>query len=267
MNLKHLTDYTLLKDTKNLVNQEREITTTILHHIKEIETRKLYSDLKYPSLFEYCCKELGYNESSAFRRIAASRLLKEIPQIEEKIEQGTLNLTNLSKAAQFFKENEIVEIKAKKEIISQLENLSTRECEEKLNSLTGINEEKRVRLSIKETTYNSLLVVKGLFGKNHNFDELLGVLIKNSEEKIQKEKFKQNSSVRLLSAQKATRIISTGVKRKVYQRDKKCVQCGGTHFLNFDHRKPYALGGKSTIDNVRLLCFNCNQRSRIKAKL
>ena len=92
MNLKHLTDSTLLKDTKFLASREREITVQILHHIKEIDRRKLYSDLKYSSIYEYCKKELCYSEGSAHRRIHAARMLKEMPEIEEKIESGALSL-------------------------------------------------------------------------------------------------------------------------------------------------------------------------------
>lgn len=53
MKLSHLTDKTLLNDTKNLVFSERRMTTRILHHLKEIEQRKLYADLKCTSLFDY----------------------------------------------------------------------------------------------------------------------------------------------------------------------------------------------------------------------
>ena len=37
MNLKHLTDKTLLTDIKALVIKEREFLTKILHHLKEME--------------------------------------------------------------------------------------------------------------------------------------------------------------------------------------------------------------------------------------
>ncbi|MCM2348904.1 MAG: HNH endonuclease [Bacteriovoracaceae bacterium] len=267
MDLKHLTDKALLQDTKKFVQKEREVTTVILHHLKEINSRKLFSDLKYASLFEYCVKELGYNESSAFRRIEASKLLKDIPQIEKKIEEGSLTLSNIAKAAQFFKDNNISEVVDKKMILSEVENLSTRECDKKLNSFVNKDEDRRVRISILEKTHIELFELKGFIAKKMNFDELIMYLIKNSKEKIEKDKFKQNSGVSSLSAQKAGRVISASVKREVYIRDMKCVQCGSRFHLNYDHRKPYALGGKSTFENIRLLCFNCNQRSRIKAKL
>ena len=96
MNLKHLTDKTLLLDTKCLVEQERTLLTKVLWHIKEIDARKLYSDLGHTSLFTYCVHELGYSESSAQRRIVAARALGEMPKLAEKIETGELTLANIA---------------------------------------------------------------------------------------------------------------------------------------------------------------------------
>lgn len=62
MNLKHLTDKQLLSDLKFHVKNKRVSTTAVLHHLKEVERRKLFSDLKYASMMEYTMKELGYTE-------------------------------------------------------------------------------------------------------------------------------------------------------------------------------------------------------------
>ena len=65
MNLKHLTDKVLLDDTKKLAKAEREVTIKILHHLKEIDRRKLFTDLGHRSLHDYCLRELGYSDASA----------------------------------------------------------------------------------------------------------------------------------------------------------------------------------------------------------
>jgi hypothetical protein len=56
------------------------------------------------------------------------------------------------------------------------------------------------------------------------------------------------------------RIIPTPVKLEVWKRDGgKCVQCGSTTNLHFDHVIPYSKGGASiTSDNVQLLCAKHN---------
>ncbi len=61
------------------------------------------------------------------------RLLAEIPEIEEKIEQGSLTLTNLSMAQSLFRQEKRAETPLAKEdkidLLAQLENKSKREAE------------------------------------------------------------------------------------------------------------------------------------------
>ena len=99
-----LKDQELLKTTADLVQKERHVLTLVLHHLQEVERRRLFSDLGYPSLFEYCVQELKYSEGQAGRRIQAMRLLKELPEIEPMIRSGSLSLTNLSQAQSYFRD-------------------------------------------------------------------------------------------------------------------------------------------------------------------
>jgi hypothetical protein len=133
--LTKLKDAELLSSTKVLVQRERELTMKVLWHLAEIERRKLFSDLKYSSLFEYAVRELGYSEAAASRRIQAMRTLREIPELETKIESGALNLSNICQASRFFREmkkaqpEQAFNTEQKKELLSKLENKSAREAE------------------------------------------------------------------------------------------------------------------------------------------
>jgi hypothetical protein len=62
------------------------------------------------------------------------------------------------------------------------------------------------------------------------------------------------------------RVIPTWVKLAVWKRDGgKCVQCGATDELHFDHVLPFAKGGTSiTPNNVQLLCARHNLEKRDK---
>jgi hypothetical protein len=54
--------------------------------------------------------------------------------------------------------------------------------------------------------------------------------------------------------------IPDSVRLFVWQRDQgKCVRCGGTENLEFDHIIPVAKGGSNTERNVQLLCERCNR--------
>jgi HNH endonuclease len=60
------------------------------------------------------------------------------------------------------------------------------------------------------------------------------------------------------------RIIPTEVKLAVWKRDGgRCVKCGATDELHFDHDLPWSKGGTSlTADNVQLLCARHNLQKR-----
>ena len=63
------------------------------------------------------------------------------------------------------------------------------------------------------------------------------------------------------------RLIPSAVKVAVWKRDKgRCVQCGATDNLHFDHILPFSKGGTSLkVENIQLLCarHNLQKRDRI----
>ncbi len=65
---------------------------------------------------------------------------------------------------------------------------------------------------------------------------------------------------------KRSRIIPTSIKLEVWKRDAgKCVECGATDELHFDHILPFSRGGTSLkVDNVQLLCARHNLEKSAK---
>ncbi len=133
MNLRQLSDKNLLQNTKNLVVRERELFTEIIHHLQEIQRRRLFSDLGYRSLWDYCMKALGYSESQVKRTTDAMKLIQEIPEVEAIIEKGELSLSNVVAAQVHFRSEEKagvpLSVEDKLEVIESLKNKSTREGE------------------------------------------------------------------------------------------------------------------------------------------
>ena len=126
MNLKNLTNETLIENTNQLVRTERRIMTDILWHLKEIEARVLYAKLGYSSLFSYCVGELKYSEPAAARRIHAMRLLKQVPEVAEAIESGMLSVTTAAMVAREMKTESADE---KREVLNAMIGKSKFECE------------------------------------------------------------------------------------------------------------------------------------------
>lgn len=251
MNLRHLTDIQILKEIKILVQDERRLSVKILHHMREIDHRRLYSDIGYQSLFDYAVRHLGYSASAAYRRIQAARMLNDVPEIEGKINSGALNLTHITDAAGFFRENNVKDSALKKEVLGKIEALSKKETSVKLRELSGKVAKRMIPVPLSEETLEKVEHWRGLRPEKKSSDELIfGAL-----------------EVAISQAGKV-RFHETKMKQKIYQRDeKKCTNCGSTHNLQYDHRQPKALGGEDVEENLRLLCFACNQRARIRAGL
>jgi len=64
------------------------------------------------------------------------------------------------------------------------------------------------------------------------------------------------------------RAIPSWVKQEVFKRDKgKCVICGVSDELHFDHDLPYSRGGTGlTPENVRILCARHNLQKGAKVE-
>ena len=104
--LKHISNSNLLSRIKLLVQKERNIHIHVLHHLREIQSRKLYLKLGFSSLFDYAVKELGYSEGAAYRRIKAMKLCQEVPETTSRLQSGKLSLSSACQLQTFFEKQE-----------------------------------------------------------------------------------------------------------------------------------------------------------------
>ncbi len=361
MNLNHLTDQQLALDIKNICQKERALLTQVLYHLKEIESRKLYSSFGYSSLFDYACNELKYSSDQAYRRIQAMRLLKDIPEVVSKIDSGELSLSNITQAQKFFKDTKVLNQETlntseKINVLKKLMNKSVRDGQKELlklspNTPLPLDTKKQVtpthtyvRFTMSEDLEKKLENIKSLLGPkayNLNVSDLINLMADLAKEKLEEKKFGKRLSTRsydlsssLINHRKSedtinhetksnpstlniqskqikkptlqapselsknsilnksndvkisncqimkidmdqtsvikvnSRYVSKRLKYKVWHKNKsKCCNCN-THFnLQLDHVKPFAFDGETSEENLRLLCFSCNQRKRIEAGL
>ncbi|WP_372500121.1 HNH endonuclease [Sphaerisporangium perillae] len=61
--------------------------------------------------------------------------------------------------------------------------------------------------------------------------------------------------------QRDTAKTTQHIKSEVWRRDQgRCVECGSTSYLEFDHVIPRSKGGVTSAGNLQLLCRACNLR-------
>lgn len=112
---------------KSLAAQERTLTKEVLWHIAEVDKRKLFLLFAYPSLFAYLTQHIGYSEGAAQRRIDAARLIKKVPEVSAAIEEGTINLAQVSKVQKICRQikrdsGQVIQVELQKSVLKKLEN-------------------------------------------------------------------------------------------------------------------------------------------------
>ena len=263
--LKNLSDQKLLAATSKIVLEEKRLTSLVLEHLQEIENRKVYCDLGIESLFKYCTQVLKYSEAEASVRVNATRLIKAVPKAKEKIDKGELNLTNASAIQRFFRANQ-TPVEEKDHVIEKVKGKSTRDTNKILDEMSDVQRKKVIILN--ERLLNKLEKIQKEFGDCSEL-EAIEALLDQQIQKMQSEKPARKSS----RLSKNQRYIPRKIKEKVYMSahgrcqfvskltGKRC-ECRTN--LQYDHIRPVSERGQSNADNLRLYCFQHNQRARIR---
>ncbi|WP_374075025.1 HNH endonuclease [Bdellovibrio bacteriovorus] len=177
--LRKLSNQELEISLKDLVQKERRLLHVILEHIKEIDSRKLYLEKAYSSLYEYLVKEFGYSGSAAMRRIEAARLLNEVPTMAQKIQEGALNLSQIGELSRSIKEKEKatgqrVSAFQKSELVAKIESKTTLDTQRELAAALDLpvkefekqkmqkDESLRLEITLSKEQHQKLLQCKDL---------------------------------------------------------------------------------------------------------
>jgi len=136
MNLQEMADDQLHVSTLKTADRQREVTLDLLNHLNEVERRHLFSKFNCSSLHGYCVQELKMTSGTACHHIDAARLLRQIPELEEKLLSGTIAMTTVANAESFFKREarsgNRFDTEKKQTVLAKLESISTKEAEKVL---------------------------------------------------------------------------------------------------------------------------------------
>jgi hypothetical protein len=281
--LKSMSDRDVLSRTEALAERERQALSELLVFLEEVDRRKLYCERKCGSIFQYCVKVLKYSEASAQRRIDAMKLNRELPEIKSKIESGELNLSVVSQAQKFFRNEAKISnqigMESKKEILGRLSGKSRRESERELLSLSAQPEihipdhtravsqtHTQVQFVANDEQMALFEKARGLLAHSNPNMSWAELFQKVAEIALQKIDPQRSVSPPRKLQDPRKRLVNAGLKREIWKRDHgKCLKCGSQHALELDHIIPWALGGETSGENLRLLCRACNQRRAIRS--
>jgi len=296
--LKNTSSEQIVRELLEIETQERGLEENALDRLTELLRRGYHLAQGYPSMFEFCFQRLGYSAGKASRRSSALKCLESIsdPKREdvlEKLKSGALTLTHLTQVQKAADKTKATKAQ-REEVLTRLENTSTREAERVLIGEFGLTSvvketvrpvtetESRLTLIVDEETLSLLEEFKNLTAHQNPYGSsslalklaLQTALKKKTPKPFPAPEMKTENPIHEIPSESGTqmnlgkdaqgqRIVTGKLRSQVWHRDKgRCTyfngktgrKCGSKYMLQIDHIKTYANGGKTEINNLRLLC-------------
>ena len=294
MRLQSLSDEKLQTRLERLVRHERKIMAVVIEHIAEVMRRKLFLTLGYQSIYHYLTKKLSYSESCAYRRMQAAIALLQVPEIKPRLEEGSLNLTQVCLVQQTLRKEEKfqgarIPVEKRWEIYTRIAGKTGRESEKILDAQVSVElpqqmtREKHRRddsveltLRVSKELFTKLQKVKGLYSHIDPGADWVRILelmtddvIKKrdplSKSRPEKPVTRSFAKTKKLSVRRR-RPIPSAIKKYVRTRDEEKCQyvsldgrkCESRHQPELDHIHPVHRGGGNEVENLRVLCRSHN---------
>ncbi|MGE3759196.1 MAG: HNH endonuclease signature motif containing protein [Pseudobdellovibrionaceae bacterium] len=285
-----MTAYEFNQKFGDRVKTERRITNEILHDILRAENDKFHLQLGFSSLLDWLTTGHGYSGSAAQRRIQAARLLRAVPELSVKLENGSTNISVAARAQSAFVQMEKLGHKVpqdfKSDIIGELEGKSTFEAERKLmetfpeleqlpmkDTRTVVAKDRtRIGSELTDDTIAILDRVKELLshqipdGSINDVLHHLGEYFLKREDPLRKASAQKKSEATAAAANscvKNSKAVSRPAQRVVIQEsDDRCEfcdpvtgrRCNSRYQTQTDHIHMRVFGGGNDRQNLRRYC-------------
>jgi hypothetical protein len=195
--------------------------------------------------------------------------MKEIPELSQKLENGSLNLSQVSLVQKAIRQKKA--IVNKREILNSLENkcffesqsIVSKAFDLEIKEQTKITNQKdesiRIEITFTKSQWEKLQEMKSLLPNGSGeWSEVLEYLADKVIEKKTKARTAPKASKKR---------INISMRKHIRNRDQCCQYkdratgriCGTKLNLQIDHITPLWAGGQSTIENLQLLCANHNR--------
>ena len=223
-------DQNVVLELKENELAERRLNSRCLDLLALVFKRQIHLKMGYPSLHEFCVKELNYTDGRAFRRIKAMHLLNSLPEIKDKIDQGTLSLSSAASAQNYFQQHKVVNQQEKIKVLGEIEHKSAKDTAKHLAELSG--KPSTVKVELDEKTYQLLKELQSF--RSHKNEKIAEIIQDMAEKELEREKIKrfgkeevqtketgkteiQKEEIRIETSQKESNSVSSQ-KSRIFQR-------------------------------------------------
>lgn len=248
------------RELLELRKKEKQLTSEILDKLQLMEDCRGYLKLGHHSLFDYLVRGLNYSEATAYQRQACVRLTREIPEIKEKIDQGSLSVSAITTVYRHIRKKPLAE---KRRTLKEIENKSTREVKRifaepsapiKIKK-TEYQDKVYLRLELTHEQNKKLEKLKALKSHQHNLESLLLDLIDKELDTFENTRFKatQSKNPRQISKRLRNHVLKVSGFKCQYP------GCQSDHLLQVDHIVPVRVGGDQRPENLQVLCASHNR--------
>lgn len=277
--VERLSNDRLREAVKALARDERSTAARLVRYLAEVDTRRMYLDDGYGSLFSWCVGLVQLSEAAAYNRIEVARLGRRFPAVFAALDDGRLTLTAARLVGPYLTAENC------EALLAMAHGLTRRELDDTLSRLTPATplplppqettihlaaDRYEIRFTIGAETRAKLHRARDLL--RHAlprgeyaaiFDRALTVLLAD----IERRRFAATPSPRAgREAAGSDRYVPAAVRRAVWQRDggqcafigRRGQRCDERGFLEFHHVRPFAAGGAATVDNISLRCRQHN---------
>ncbi len=283
MSYEQLAPALLLAKAKELARRYRESVAELVAVIAEIDRRKAYTEASRFSTFEFCVKDLGLSEDDAFKMIRSARAATDRPEVLSFLAEGSLTARTVALLAPDKREPDFVELldRARGRTVNEVERIMAERRPE-----PAIADRVRALGTPAPAGSHEPMLYSFQFSADQELKRLLGRLRDVLSHKYPKGRFEDILKEALRDylgrhAPLLTKPIDEGpiknprarraapsIRDQVWKRDGgRCTfvnaegkRCEATRWLEVDHVKPWAFGGRSDDPaNLRLLCRAHNQ--------
>jgi hypothetical protein len=243
--------------------------------LADLDAQKLWRELGYTSLFYYCRGEFKLSKGAAQNRKTAAELIQKFPEVAAAFRSGQLCLSTVNEVAK------VLTPENREEVLPRFFGLSRREAEEVAVSLRPVEvvpvREVVTAIRSAASALRACPAVPfapaGVPLPPVHLDEPAAPVPVPAPvfQMVQVIQEPPRYSVEPLDAELSrlkeprpsrTDAIPSHVKREAWRRaGGRCEwrfesgeRCGCTRRLEFDHIRPLARGGASTLDNIRVTC-------------